>query len=81
MGRSDPLSREVRPVANPMADQLTEELLTPTEVARMFRVGPKTVTRWATTGRITSIRTPGGRFRFRESAVRALLKESEGVDR
>ena len=34
---------------------------------------PKTVTRWAAAGRISSIRTPGGHRRFRESEVRALL--------
>ena len=35
----------------------SDELLTPTEVARMFHVSPKTVTRWATAGNITAIRT------------------------
>ena len=49
-------------------------LLTPGEVAAMFRVDPKTVTRWATAGRIGSIRTPGGHRRFREDEVRALLR-------
>jgi excisionase family DNA binding protein len=49
-------------------------LLTPGEVAMLFRVDPKTVTRWAAAGRISSIRTPGGHRRFRESEVRALLE-------
>lgn len=49
-------------------------LLTPGEVAALFRVDPKTVTRWAAAGRISSIRTPGGHRRFRESEVRALLE-------
>jgi excisionase family DNA binding protein len=48
-------------------------LLTPSEVARMFRVDPKTVTRWAAAGRIDSIRTPGGHRRFRQSEVHTLL--------
>ena len=52
----------------------SEALLTPAEVASMFRVDPKTVTRWAAAGRISSIRTPGGHRRFRESEVRALLR-------
>ncbi|PRW63876.1 BldC family transcriptional regulator [Actinopolyspora mortivallis] len=52
-----------------------EQLLTPGEVAAMFRVDPKTVTRWATAGRIGSIRTPGGHRRFRESEVRSMLAE------
>ena len=37
-----------------------EPLLTPAEVATMFRVDPKTVTRWAKAGKLTSIRTLGG---------------------
>lgn len=52
-----------------------DQLLTPGEVASLFRVDPKTVTRWATAGRIGSIRTPGGHRRFRESEVRTLLAE------
>ena len=57
----------------------TETLLTPAEVAAMFRVDPKTVTRWAAAGRISSIRTPGGHRRFRESEVRALLRGEESM--
>lgn len=51
----------------------TDRLLTPAEVASMFRVDPKTVTRWASAGRLGSIRTPGGHRRFRESEVHGLL--------
>jgi len=50
-----------------------EPLLTPAEVAEMFRVDPKTVTRWARAGKLTSIRTPGNHRRFYEAEVRALL--------
>jgi excisionase family DNA binding protein len=57
------------------APHIGERLLTPGEVAALFRVDPKTVTRWATAGRIGSIRTPGGHRRFRESEVKALLAE------
>jgi excisionase family DNA binding protein len=53
----------------------TERLLTPHQVAQLFRVDPKTVARWASNGWIGSIRTPGGHRRFRESEVRALLAE------
>jgi len=42
-----------------------EPLLTPAEVATMFRVDPKTVTRWAKAGKLTSIRTLGGHRRYR----------------
>jgi excisionase family DNA binding protein len=53
----------------------SERLLTPGEVAALFRVDPKTVTRWASAGRIGSIRTPGGHRRFRESEVRSMLAD------
>lgn len=58
-----------------MTSTVGGRLLTPGEVAALFRVDPKTVTRWATAGRIGSIRTPGGHRRFRESEVNALLAE------
>lgn len=47
--------------------------LTSAEVAGLFRVDPKTVTRWANRGKIESIRTPGGHHRYREAAIRPLL--------
>jgi excisionase family DNA binding protein len=50
-----------------------ELLLTPAEVASLFRVDPKTVTRWAKAGKLTSIRTLGGHRRYKESEVRSLL--------
>lgn len=51
-----------------------EALLTPAEVAQLFRVDPKTVSRWAKTGKLTSLRTLGGHRRYRESEVRNLLR-------
>jgi len=51
-----------------------ERLLTPAEVASLFRVDPKTVTRWAKAGKLTSIRTLGGHRRYKESEVKQLLK-------
>ncbi len=50
-----------------------ETLLTPAEVAALFRVDPKTVTRWAKAGKLSSIRTLGGHRRYREAEVRSLL--------
>ena len=52
----------------------SEPLLTPGQVAAMFHVDPKTVTRWAHAGRLGSLRTPGGHRRFRESEVLQLLR-------
>ena len=51
----------------------TDTLLTPSEVAVLFRVDPKTVTRWAKAGKLTSIRTLGGHRRYHETEVRDLL--------
>jgi len=53
-----------------------EPLLTAAEVAELFRVEVRTVTRWAIAGRITSIVTPGGHRRYREAEIRALLAGS-----
>ena len=53
-------------------------LLTPVDVARLFRVDPKTVTRWAAAGRLPSLRTPGGHFRFDAGAVYAQLSAADG---
>lgn len=52
-----------------------EELLTPSEVATLFRVNPKTVTRWARSGKISAIRTLGGHRRFLVSEVRRCLDQ------
>lgn len=54
-----------------------DALLTPSEVAAMFRVNPKTVTRWARSGKIHAIRTLGGHRRFRESEVKKFLEAGE----
>jgi excisionase family DNA binding protein len=54
-----------------------DELLTPSEVAAMFRVNPKTVTRWARSGKISAIRTLGGHRRFRASEIKKLLDQEE----
>ena len=50
-----------------------EALLTPAEVAALFRVDPKTVTRWAKAGKLSAIRTLGGHRRYRATEVYALL--------
>jgi excisionase family DNA binding protein len=54
-----------------------DALLTPSEVAAMFRVNPKTVTRWARAGKISAIRTLGGHRRFRASEIRRFLEQVE----
>ena len=66
--------------AEAMETHEDETLLTPAEVAAMFRVNPKTVTRWARAGKISAIRTLGGHRRFRASEVQQFLDEVEEVD-
>jgi excisionase family DNA binding protein len=53
-----------------------QELLTPHEVAELFGVDPKTVTRWARAGRLTAIRTLGGHRRYLGAEVHALITPS-----
>ena len=55
-----------------------EKLLTPSEVATLFRVDPKTVTRWAKAGKLTAVRTLGGHRRYRQSEVQSLLNSNTG---
>ena len=58
----------------------TATLLTTGEVARIFRVDPKTVARWALTGAIPQeawIMTPGGRRRWRADIITALINSSD----
>jgi excisionase family DNA binding protein len=51
------------------------ELLLPREVAQMFGVDAKTITRWANEGRLRSIRTIGGHRRFDGEQVRELAQQ------
>lgn len=52
------------------------ELLTPAEVVSLFCVDAKTVTRWAKTGRLHTLRTFGGHRRFLAAEVERLLTKS-----
>jgi len=54
-----------------------DQLLTAGDVAREFRVDPKTVGRWAAARRIKSFKTPGGHRRYRRGDVRAVLEADE----
>jgi len=54
--------------------------MTPGEVAKLFAVDPKTVSRWATAGKISSVRTLGGHRRFRADEIRAMLAANQSGD-
>jgi excisionase family DNA binding protein len=60
-----------------MTDTTTPGAMTPSEVAKLFAVDPKTVTRWADEGRLPSFRTLGGHRRFASDEVFALLRSRE----
>lgn len=59
----------------PTYNRPNEALMTPGEVAALFHVDPKTVTRWAHAGRLGSLRTPGGHRRFRAAEVMQMLHD------
>jgi len=43
----------------------------------VFRVNPKTVTRWARAGKMSAVRTLGGHRRFRTPEIRRFLEETQ----
>lgn len=64
-----------RSVMSAHATESADKLLTPAEVAALFRVDPKTVTRWAKAGKLHAIRTLGGHRRYRAAEVEELLNQ------
>jgi excisionase family DNA binding protein len=64
--------------AEVMADRaLAEDLMTPIEVAHLFRVDSRTVRRWAEEGKLTAYPTRGGHRRYRKAEVMAHLAPAE----
>ena len=70
----DRMGRSEVEIGGQMKAQKDDTLLTPAEVAALFRVDPKTVTRWAKAGKLSSIRTLGGHRRYRADEVRKFLE-------
>ena len=64
----------IPPPGSPDLGEEFPRLLTSDEVARILRIERRTVIRWAGAGLLTSIRLPGGRYRFREADIRGLVK-------
>ncbi|RNL77868.1 helix-turn-helix domain-containing protein, partial [Halostreptopolyspora alba] len=50
------------------------------EVAALFHVSTETVLTWVRTGKIPTVRTPGGHPRFHPERIRALLHAEEGQE-
>jgi excisionase family DNA binding protein len=70
---------ENRKDAEPL--ERSREFLSRGEVARLFGVSPSTVTRWARSGLVASVRTPGGHYRFRaQDALLAVQAAERGKE-
>lgn len=54
----------------------SEDILTPVEVAKLFRVDPKTIARWAESGKIRSFKTLGGHRRFRRHWIESMIDQA-----
>ncbi len=72
MSESESTERAFR---EPMPDFLSRG-----EVARLFGVSVSTVTRWARTGLLKAIRTPGGHYRFRADEMRRVARSGVSND-
>jgi excisionase family DNA binding protein len=67
------------PSAHHSESPAEECLLRKEQVAAVFNVSPRTVTYWAWTGKLASVRTPGGQYRFRPSVIAARLAQAEAA--
>lgn len=56
-----------------------DQLLFPGEVARMFRVRPATVARWAGKGKLACVWTPGGARRYSRQQVEHLMNNPDAL--
>lgn len=54
-----------------------DRLYTPQEVAVAFGVNAKTVTRWAQSGKLRSVRTLGGHRRYRARDIRDAMDAAQ----
>jgi excisionase family DNA binding protein len=62
-----------------MSESRSGQYLTPSEVAVLLHVSPKTVSRWATQGYLPCLVTLGGHRRFRREDVDDILREMGGA--
>ncbi|HLI39750.1 MAG TPA: BldC family transcriptional regulator [Streptosporangiaceae bacterium] len=59
----------------------TAELMTVGEVAAAFRVDVRTVGRWARSGKLAALKTPGGHRRYFRAEVETFLHGGRRHDR
>lgn len=53
-----------------------DDLLRTADVAALFHVSPRTVSEWARRGRVPSVRTPGGQWRYPAAPIRRLVERA-----
>ena len=58
---------------------MADKMLTTGQVAELFAVDPKTVTRWARDGKLPYLATPGGHRRFSEDVISSYMQERHVV--
>ena len=63
---------------NPADPNSVPDPCEPSDVATLFGVDPKTVTRWAVDGKIPYFRTLGGHRRYHRDEVLALWRQTHG---
>lgn len=66
-------------MATPQPMETNGTYIKTAEVARILRVSPKTVSRWAREGRLPHLVTLGGHRRFPEGDIRELARKLEVV--
>lgn len=54
-----------------------QDLLRTSDVAALFQVSTRTVSEWARRGRVPSMRTPGGQWRYPAEPIRRLVSLAE----
>ncbi len=64
-------------MAEPQAGSTNDIYIRTAEAARILRVSPKTVSRWAKEGKIPHVLTLGGHRRFPASAIEELARTLE----
>jgi excisionase family DNA binding protein len=76
---ADRQARTAEPEPEAEAEAEPEVLMTTLEVAELFQVSMWQPRRWAKAGRITCVRTPGGRPRFLRAEIEAYFNTPEGT--
>ena len=66
--------------AGPATIHAVPRFLTRRDVAKLFGVSASTITRWARTGLIAAVRTPGGHYRYRFDDIARAARTSTRID-